>query len=902
MAGEAVIGALRADLILNTASLESGVSHAGRLLGDMNKSMMNTAGAAERSGNVFNGLRAKFDSTFAASKQYENSLKALERAHKQGLPDAQYLAAFDRLNNEFAQMASPLTEAQRETSRLAAEMDSLRGKYDPIYVATKRYDAAVAELSSETARAAMSDEARAQALARLKNQLELTKLSMGTMGATAQQAGFHSTNLFFQFQDISTMLASGQSPFLLAMQQGPQIVGIFEQIKNSGGGLGKTMLSALGALVSPLSLITVGAIAAGGALIYWLTGADEKAKTLDESLGDLSSAVGDLKSITDLLSDTDSSGLTEQYGALTQETLNLIEAQRQFAIMDAAQSAGNAIAAAAGAMNGWITTELDGIRNAFETTNDNARYLQRLMDGVQAASTPEEALAATSALRAQIESTVGPLSGLKGEAGAFARGLVEAELNLKQAVVQSDRAEAAMAGARDAANGTAGAIGNAANNAARLTSALGGARTALAGISEDVADVNRQLKVEIDAIKSGVDASIAVQRDQAMQEMNAAIAAAGGVGGADLEGIAARFKVVNDGLDEQSRLIKEKAAALDGASRAADSVGVGSGRAAAGVDKLTESLEAAGKEAEDSPLLQLGDKLVDSLVGGGNPFAVLESHFKSTISNVLKEALRAKGGIGGLLSGVSVPAAGGGGGIGAGLGSSLMGAMGGPIGIGLGILSIFGAARQRRQEAARRQAQERASITGETDRLGVRLLELQGRNTEALARARKLELDATKSSLRPLVRRKQALEDEVRILDQRRGLEEQLWQLQGDQAKLDKRWLETIDPANRALADQILAMRRAEEATASMNQALSDLAPEMFATALDFARARGAAASGLRLVGGTAVSAASVTAAVAQAVTSSPADVALQMTMAKILNILQGVQSADGDALRMEAV
>lgn len=85
-------------------------------------------------------------------------------------------------------------------------------------------------------------------------------------GGGANQA--HTTNLLFQAQDIAMMTAMGQSPMMLAMQQGMQVGGIFHQI-----GSGRQIVQALGGavvgLLNPLNLATIATIALGSAGVQW---------------------------------------------------------------------------------------------------------------------------------------------------------------------------------------------------------------------------------------------------------------------------------------------------------------------------------------------------------------------------------------------------------------------------------------------------------------------------------------------------------------------------------------------------------------------------------------------------------------------------------------------------------
>lgn len=84
-------------------------------------------------------------------------------------------------------------------------------------------------------------------------------------------------NLVSQFNDIGVMLAAGQNPLQLALQQGTQISQVLTQM---GGGVGA--LRALGGafvgMLNPISLATIGVIGFGAAAVQWLMPAKDEAK------------------------------------------------------------------------------------------------------------------------------------------------------------------------------------------------------------------------------------------------------------------------------------------------------------------------------------------------------------------------------------------------------------------------------------------------------------------------------------------------------------------------------------------------------------------------------------------------------------------------------------------------
>ncbi|UYN98355.1 MAG: phage tail length tape measure family protein [Devosia sp.] len=92
---------------------------------------------------------------------------------------------------------------------------------------------------------------------------------VGNRAANAMSsAGYATGNLAAQLNDIGVMLASGQSPLLLAIQQGTQINQIFAGM--SGGQALGALRTAFLSLINPLSLVTIGTIAAGAALFQYV--------------------------------------------------------------------------------------------------------------------------------------------------------------------------------------------------------------------------------------------------------------------------------------------------------------------------------------------------------------------------------------------------------------------------------------------------------------------------------------------------------------------------------------------------------------------------------------------------------------------------------------------------------
>jgi uncharacterized membrane protein len=103
-------------------------------------------------------------------------------------------------------------------------------------------------------------------------------------GAAAPAASFgnnmkvsasHTANLTAQLNDVGVMLQAGQSPLILAMQQGTQITQVFQQMGGSGKDALRGIIGGLKGMVSPMAIVTIGTIAGVAALVNWARAAND---------------------------------------------------------------------------------------------------------------------------------------------------------------------------------------------------------------------------------------------------------------------------------------------------------------------------------------------------------------------------------------------------------------------------------------------------------------------------------------------------------------------------------------------------------------------------------------------------------------------------------------------------
>lgn len=111
-----------------------------------------------------------------------------------------------------------------------------------------------------------------------------------TGSSAAANRGIASTNqhvaqLGYQVTDVAMMLASGQNPFMLMMQQGGQAAAAISGagVKSVGGALG-LLKTTLGSLLNPISLISYGFIGLAGVAVGWISKLGSGLPTIEDQL------------------------------------------------------------------------------------------------------------------------------------------------------------------------------------------------------------------------------------------------------------------------------------------------------------------------------------------------------------------------------------------------------------------------------------------------------------------------------------------------------------------------------------------------------------------------------------------------------------------------------------------
>ncbi|MEO1108259.1 MAG: phage tail length tape measure family protein [Pseudomonadota bacterium] len=294
-----------------------------------------------------------------------------------------------------------------------------------------------------------------------------------TTTETAKKAGdqlkvntFHSANLFAQWNDIGVMMASGQSPFMLALQQGSQVNQILAQMGNRQQIL-RALASSFSAMVNPVSLVTFGLIGGTAALGQWAlsaVGASKDTKTLAEAMEDLGDGIAAYKRAA-LEGAELADYLAEEFGSVTAESIELAERLQQLRMAEIMIDAANATDQLTASFRGGLRSELARLVDFFdqmEYTGEQAtaaaeRFAQQL-ETIRTADGPEQQLDAVRGLADQLLEAAGSVDAMTEEQRDYYSLLLQTAQRLSLVVSLT----------KDVADET----GNAADEAGRLAENL----------------------------------------------------------------------------------------------------------------------------------------------------------------------------------------------------------------------------------------------------------------------------------------------------------------------------------------------------------------------------------------------------------------------------------------------
>lgn len=163
--------------------------------------------------------------------------------------------------------------AQAAVKALKAETDGLGKSVADAGGKARTADAQTDRLAAAQRGAASAATAQAAAERQAAASVQLAqshRIAAGSVG-----------NLTSQFNDIGVMMAAGQNPLTLAIQQGTQISQVIGPM--GAAGAVRSLGAAFMGMLSPVSLLTIGAVGLGATLVNWLSSSDDAAEDAEDA-------------------------------------------------------------------------------------------------------------------------------------------------------------------------------------------------------------------------------------------------------------------------------------------------------------------------------------------------------------------------------------------------------------------------------------------------------------------------------------------------------------------------------------------------------------------------------------------------------------------------------------------
>ena len=289
------------------------------------------------------------------------------------------------------------------------------------------------------------------AMKRTASDLRQAGAAAKTAGAEIQAAAGQTGNLVSQFNDMAVMMAAGQSPIQLAMQQGTQISQV---LVTMGGGVGA--VNALGAafmgMLNPVSLLTIGSIAMGAAFSQALSGLIPETKDFSDAIDDLDDAINQARGNLDLFADGGKK-LAEIYGGVSEEVRDLASAIAQVDLRkmnDAADAATNALARDYNGSGWGNVSRREDMANGLGLSGAGLDQMVGLADALGSEKSLRDRLEILTLMRETMEQSVGSVADMTTAQRDYYAQIVSSEAAAKRVLEVTKDTEVAEKSLADA--------------------------------------------------------------------------------------------------------------------------------------------------------------------------------------------------------------------------------------------------------------------------------------------------------------------------------------------------------------------------------------------------------------------------------------------------------------------
>lgn len=335
------------------------------------------------------------------------------------------------------------------------ELERLRARYSPLFATITSYKTSVADIKRAHALGAISSDEYASAMSR-ERQAALASIAaikgrnaaiadtptVGARGAGVNQ--FNTANLAAQFQDIAVTSAMGMNPLQIALQQGTQISAVLGPM--GAAGAVSSLGAAFASIVNPVSLVTIGLVAAGAAAIQYFSGMNEDGAEAESLLKNHAELIRRIKETWPEASAGLREYTAESSKVVKQETIDSVEAYRS-KIMEVAAALRDDLRVPADIFEG-ATYVIGKMQSAMAELDagiaagnpDLQSFVDRMIDIENMPGAPAQVKALAAELRnsatagTEAQRALEPLTGVISGVGAIAAAQVERVNALAQAL------------------------------------------------------------------------------------------------------------------------------------------------------------------------------------------------------------------------------------------------------------------------------------------------------------------------------------------------------------------------------------------------------------------------------------------------------------------------------------
>ncbi|MER3808830.1 phage tail length tape measure family protein [Klebsiella pneumoniae] len=260
-------------MLNDTTDELSGVAQAQR---EAEKASKLAAAQQEAQADAFQRMLDKIDPLAAALRNLEQQQSELNTAFKSGAINTSQYDAYSKKLQDTRREVTGEAQAEREVAKAHDEqvnaLRRLEAQIDPVGEAFRRLNEQQRQLDTAKTSGMLSPLAYDRLnskLAESRDALEKTQAQLGKTGQSAAQTANAMRMIPAQMTDIVVGLSTGQSPFMVLMQQGGQLKDMF-------GGIGPAIKGVGGYVLGLINPVTLAAAAVGVLGLAYYKGSQEQ--------------------------------------------------------------------------------------------------------------------------------------------------------------------------------------------------------------------------------------------------------------------------------------------------------------------------------------------------------------------------------------------------------------------------------------------------------------------------------------------------------------------------------------------------------------------------------------------------------------------------------------------------